>query len=110
MFKLAKYEFNSLEQANSKIESLGTVTDENGNEVPSHPHTIIRLGFLVVEQGEYDSEGNVTKEPVYSDKYSVDAIWKGIDSHPYGWKSYYIEVEGNGSHKVSGVDYQSNKI
>tara|TARA_R100001591_G_scaffold64948_1_gene74545 strand:+ start:237 stop:536 length:300 start_codon:yes stop_codon:yes gene_type:complete len=99
MFKLAKYEFNSLEQANSKIESLG-----------EHPHTIIRLRFIEVEKGEYDDEGNVIKEPVYSDKYSVDTIWKGIDSHPYGWKSYYIEVEGNGSHKVSGVDYQSNKI
>ena len=110
MFKLAKYEFDSLEQANSKIKSLGVLKDENDNGIPSHPHTIIRLGFLVVEQGEYDDEGNVIKEPVYSDKYSVDTIWKDIDNHPYGWKSYYIEVEGNGSNGILGIDYQANKI
>ena len=32
MIKIAKYEFLDKEQAESKIKSLGTATDENGNE------------------------------------------------------------------------------
>ena len=30
--RIAKYEFDSREQAQSKIDALGTATDEDGNE------------------------------------------------------------------------------
>ena len=42
MIKIAKYEFDSKEQAESKIKSLGTAQDENGNEYPTHKHTIVQ--------------------------------------------------------------------
>jgi hypothetical protein len=98
--KIGKYEFDSLEQANSKIKGLGE----------EHSHTIVKLGNIVLEQGEYDEEGNVTKEAVYSLKYSVDAMWIGIDKHPYGWGTKAIEIESEGVHGFAGVCYQENKI
>ena len=36
MIKLAKYALDSKEQAETKIDALGTATDENGNEYPTH--------------------------------------------------------------------------
>ena len=110
MFKLGKYEFDSLEQANSKIRGLGTERDEDGNDVATHPHSVVRLGFLVIEEGQYDEEGNVVKEAVYSNKYSVDAMWVDTESHPFGWKSYAIDVDGDGSHSFAGINFQENKI
>ena len=109
-YRLGKYEFNSKEQALQKIKALGVDTDENGNEYPTHPHQIVHLGFLVLEQAELDEQGNITKEAVLSDKYSVDVTWIGITEHPYGWASYVVNVQGNGSHSIMGVDYQQNKI
>jgi len=38
--KIGKYEFDSLEQANSKINALGE----------EHNHTIVKLGNIVLEQ------------------------------------------------------------
>ena len=98
--KIGKYEFDSLEQANSKINGLGE----------EHNHTIVKLGNIVLEQGEYDEEGNTTKEAVYSLKYSVDAMWIGIDKHPYGWGTKAIDIESEGVHGFAGVNYQENKI
>ena len=38
-------------------------------------------------------------------------MWKGIEEHPYGWKSYAVAVaDGNGIHSFYGVDYQINKM
>ena len=53
--KIGKYEFDSREAAQTKIDALGTATDEDGNEYPTHKHTIVHLGNIVLEQGEYDS-------------------------------------------------------
>jgi hypothetical protein len=108
--KISKYEFDSMEQAESKINALPSVKaeskinalpsvkDEDGNDVPSHKHTIVKLGNIVLEQGEYDEEGEETKAPVLSEKYHVDVLWKDLEEtdedgnvtvdHPYGWKSY----------------------
>ena len=52
--RIAKYEFDSREQAQSKIDALGTATDEDGNEYPTHKSTIVQLGNIVLEQGKYD--------------------------------------------------------
>ena len=57
MIKVSKYEFDSEEQAESKINALPSVKDDDGNDVPNHKHTIVKLGNIVLEQGEYDDEG-----------------------------------------------------
>ena len=106
--KISKYEFNSQSDAESKIAALPHATDEDGNDYPTHKHTIVKLGFIVLEQGEYDSEGKETKAPVLSNKYHVDCAWKDIEEtdeegnitidHPYGWKTYAIELVDEGMH------------
>ena len=98
--KIGKYEFDSEAQANTKINALGE----------EHNHTIVKIGNIVLEQGEYDEEGNVVVEPVYSDKYSVDTMWIGIESHPYGWATRSIDIDSEGVHKFAGVNYQENKM
>ena len=48
--KIGKYQFDNKEQAQAKIDALGTATDEDGNEYPTHKHTIVHLGNIVLEQ------------------------------------------------------------
>ena len=117
MIKIAKYEFDSREQAETKIDALGTATDEDGNEYPTHKSTIVQLGNIVLEQGEYDEEGNETVAPVLSDKWHVDVLWKdleadedGVIDHPYGWKSYYVDIDGDGVHSFLGLSYNAHKF
>ena len=133
--RISKYEFNSKEQAQEKIDALGTATDENGNEYPTHKSTIVQLGNIVLEKAVYNQEG--TEEitaPVLSDKWHLDVLWKEeqiktvdeeavIDEdgnivtpevvsydHPYGWKSYAVEIEGDGVHSFFGLSYESLKL
>ena len=73
MNKLRKYEFGSKAAATTKINALGV--DEDGN--PTHSHSIVRLGNLVVTEGTYDDEGEELTAPVLSDNYSVDVMWDG---------------------------------
>jgi len=132
--RISKYEFDSREQAETKINALGTATDENGNEYPTHKSTIVQLGNIVLEQGEYDEDGEETVAPVLSDKWHLDVLWKEeqiktideeavIDEdgnivtpevvsydHPYGWKSYAVEIEGDGVHSFFGLSYESLKL
>tara|TARA_R110002020_G_scaffold297267_5_gene513043 strand:+ start:633 stop:965 length:333 start_codon:yes stop_codon:yes gene_type:complete len=108
--KLGKYAFDSKEQAEEKIKTLGVELNEDGVEVPTHPHAIIHLLFIAVEDAEYDDEGVITKEAVYSVKYSVDTAWRDITEHPEGWADYYVEVNGDGAHSIDGLNYQENKI
>ena len=110
MIRIAKYEFLDKEQAESKIKSLGTATDENGNEYPTHKHTIVHLGNIVEQQGEYDEEGNEVVAPVLSDKWHVDVLWQDLEDHPYGWKSYAVNVEGDGVHSFLGLSYEAHKF
>ena len=110
MIRIAKYEFDSKEQAETKINALGVETDENGNEYPTHKHTIVHLGHIVEQQGQYDEDGNETVAPVVSSKYHVDVLWKGIDDHPYGWKSYAVDIDGDGVHSFLGLSYNSHKF
>jgi len=132
--RISKYEFNSKEQAQEKIDALGTATDENGNEYPTHKSTIVQLGNIVLEQGEYDEDGEEVTAPVLSEKWHLDVLWKEeqiktvdeeavIDEdgnivtpevvsydHPYGWKSYAVEIEGDGVHSFFGLSYESLKL
>ncbi len=132
--RISKYEFDSREQAETKINALGTATDENGNEYPTHKSTIVQLGNIVLEQGEYDEDGEEVTAPVLSDKWHLDVAWSDSDittveeeavldeegmvvtpevvsvNHPYGWKSYAVEIEGDGVHSFFGLSYESLKF
>ena len=132
--RISKYEFNSKEQAQEKIDALGTATDENGNEYPTHKSTVVQLGNIVLEQGEYDEEGEEVTAPVLSDKWHLDVAWSDAEitsveeeavldeegmivtpdvtsvDHPYGWKSYAVDIEGNGVHSFFGLSYDSLKL
>ena len=68
-----KYEFGSKSAASAKINALGL--DNEGN--PTHSHSIVRLGNIVVTKGTYDEEGNEITAPVLSDSYHVDVMWNG---------------------------------
>ena len=107
MAKIGKYEFDSLEQANSKIKGLGVTTDEEGNEIPSHNHEIVRLKNIELEKPELDEEGNITKEAVYSLKYSVDVAWDGEEAEEF--TPFKVDIVGEGLHRFKGVSYQDNK-
>ena len=108
--RIGKYEFDTKEQAKTKIDALGTAIDENGNEYPTHKHAIVELGNIVLEQGIYDEDGNTLEEPVLSSKWHVDVLWQGLEEHPYGWKSYSVDLDSDGSHSFLGLDYKQNKI
>lgn len=90
-----KYEFESEEQADTKISAL----EDKG-------HTFVKLGFLPITELQFDEDGNPIQQGEYSDKYSVDVLWSGLEQSPYGWKSYEISVEGNGVHTFSGYEYK----
>jgi hypothetical protein len=112
-----KYEFDSEAQALDKIAALPHETDEDGNEYPTHSHTVVKLGFLPITSPIFDDEGNVVEEGEYSTKYSVDVLWKKSEitesdedgdetvSFPYGWLSKEISVEGNGVHTFAGWSF-----
>lgn len=107
MIKIGKYAFKDESTSDAKITALGV--DDEGNA--THGHAIVKLGYIVLEQGEYDAEGNEIKAPVISDKYHLDVAWKDLESHPYGWKSNAVAVtDGNGVHSFYGINYQENKM
>jgi len=121
MNKIGKYEFNSSVQADDMIAALGTSTDEDGNTYPSHNHCIVKLGYIVLEQGEYNEEGEEVKAPVLSEKYHLDVLWKGLEPidaeaevlsyiEPKGWADNRIDIDGNGVHSFMGLDYQEYKF
>ena len=99
-----KYEFNSQEQAEQKIAALPH-SELDGESYLDGGHTIVHLGYLWIEEPTYDEQGEIETEGVASDKYSVDVLWKDLDSSPYGWASYEITVEGNGAHTFLGRNF-----
>ena len=99
MIKVGKYEFNDQAQATSKIDALG-----------DNRHTFFLLGHIEIVKGEWDEDGNVIVEPVYSDKFHVDVLWQDIETNPYGWATYEIDLDNDGVHSFFGVNYLENKI
>ena len=119
--KLGKYAFDSKAQADSKIEALGVATDEDGNIYPTHKHSIVYLGNIVLTQGTYDEEGNEITPPVLSSDYHIDVCWDLSDSfdedgnpvyadHPFGWKTYSVDLDDNGVHSFMGLNYADHKF
>jgi hypothetical protein len=125
-----KYEFESQDLAETRIAAL-PYSEVDGESHPSHSHTVVKLGNVVVEQGTYDEEGEELTAPVLADKYSVDVLWKASEiteeteaavldeegnvitpavteiDYPYGWVSKEIEIEGNGVHTFAGWSYSN---
>jgi len=117
-----KYEFKDKEQYQTALGKLPTKKDVDGVEYPDYNHSIVELGNIVIEEGEYDDDFQETKAPVLSDKYHVDVLWKkseitqtdkdGVKSikYPTGWVSKEIDFDnGEGVHTFLGVSYQANK-
>lgn len=101
-----KYEFNSQEQAEQKIADLPHIEDDvTGESHLEGNHTIVKLGYLWVEEPTYNGDLEIETEGVQSDKYSLDVLWDGLDESPYGWKSYEVEPEGNGVHTFAGRSF-----
>ena len=114
---IGKYRFGyGREQAESKIEGLGIAQDENGNNYPTHKHTITKLGYEVLEEAVYDEE-EVVSETVFGEGYLVDILWRdleedenGLVDHPYGWKTFEVNIVDEGIHGFSGLKYQDLKF
>ena len=87
-----RYEFNDQEQAESKMDSFFDL-DQDGNKVQNIKASFIKLNKFVLEQGEYNEEGEEVIPPVLSSGYAVDVLWNDLDESPYGWKSYEVEPE-----------------
>ena len=106
-----KYEFKSETEANTFIDGLGV--DEEGN--PSHSHSIVRLGNIVLTEGTYDSEGEVITEPVLSTNYHVDVLWQGDALSSWDnkmvwcplWAFIPLEVQGQ---SLNGLKSAKNYI
>lgn len=109
-----KYEFGTKATAKRYIKELWVEDEGNksrktyqvevegldGVELVDKPYIahVVELGFLPIEKEEYDEEGNVTKEAVLSQKYSVDVMWESeIEER---WNTYEINPEIS-SHKFA---------
>lgn len=87
-----KYEFNTQQEAQQMIDALGV--DDEGN--PTHKHSIVHLGNIVLEQGEYDADGNEITAPVISNKYHIDVLWS--DTAPTDWQPFEVWCKPVGMH------------
>ena len=115
--RIGKYQFDSREAAQTKIDALGTETDEDGNEYPTHKHTIVHLGNIVLTPAVIGEDGEVETEAVLSDDWHLDVLWSGLEadedgtySHPYGWAGKAVDIDGDGVHAFFGLNYDALKF
>lgn len=106
-----KYEFTDQEEAESFIDALPNETNEDGETYPTHKHTIVKLGYVVVtpavlEENE-DGELVETTAAVLADNYSVDVLWFDLEEQPEDWAEFQIYLEGNGVHTFAGWNYNN---
>ena len=101
-----KYEFTTEAEARAAIDALGTATDMEGNEVPTHRHTIAMLGHIVTTAATYndDGEGNVTEltPAVLADNYSVDVLWR--DGVVADWDANIVWPDPVGVHSFGNSE------
>lgn len=104
MIKISKYEFKTEEQAIEKIKGLKSDINK----------TIVHLGYALVKDAVLnciDEEKQIFEvlEPPIFGNYRVDVLWVDITEHPYGWKTYSIDLDNEGIHSF-GVSYLENKM
>ena len=99
--KLRKYAFTPSQwsSASNKIQ----VTNEEGETSwdSSKVVAVVELGNLVTIPAVYDEEGNETTPATYSDKYSVDILWKG-EPLTTSFSTYEVWCEPMGVHAMGG--------
>ena len=106
--KIGKYQFDSKEQVQAKIDTL--------NETANN-HTFVHLGNIVLEQAVLDEDGEIETEAVISEDWHLDVLWSDLEAdedgtidHPYGWKSKSVNIDGDGVHAFFGLNYDSLKF
>jgi len=79
VYKLAYSSRSALDSALKSRQILKDikVDGETATVYAEGTHAVVYLGNIVLEKGEYDSEGNETKAPVFSDKYHADIMVEG---------------------------------
>ena len=99
--KLRKYAFTPSQwsSASNKIQ----VTNEEGETTwdASKVVAVVELGNLVTTPAVYDEEGNETTPATYSDKYSVDILWKD-EPLTTSFSIYEVWCEPMGVHAMGG--------
>ena len=99
--KLRKYAFTPSQwsSASNKIQ----VTNEEGETIwdASKVVAVVELGNLVTTPAVYDEEGNETTPATYSDKYSVDILWKD-EPLTTSFSTYEVWCEPMGVHAMGG--------
>jgi len=105
MGKFKKYEFDSEAQADEYINNL-TDQDEEGNDI-AHGNHIIKLGFITISPEKLYKNGNVKKEAVINNMYSVDVVW--MNKKDKDWKAFRIKLKGKpSSHEIFGLTYSDD--
>lgn len=85
--KLFKYEFTDKAEFDSLVESIQI--EENGRTIVPNLKATIELGFIKLQDGTYDEQGNLLTPPVHSTKYCIDLIWKD-DAQPLAFNPYEV--------------------
>ena len=108
-FNIGKYAFQSKEQFDSKIENLYTINEE-GDSIPNSKFAVVEIGLLEVTAPTFDEDGEELTPSIMGTDYHCDIVWYDLEDHPYGWKSYSIDIDTEGLHVFAGISYQDNKF
>lgn len=106
-----KYEFDNEEQYTEALKSVGEYEEievaKDETWVNSlTPHNFAVIGYVLLELAEIDSDGNVTKEAVLSDKFSVDVLWEDLTESPSEFITYEISLDNIGVHGFAQQEYK----
>ena len=102
--KTRKYNFTNEAAADAAIAALPH--DDEGN--PTHGHSIVKLGYLVVTPATYDEDGEELTAAVLSDVYAVDVYWSG---EPLAsWEPYIVFPTPLGVHSFGSSSSRDEYI
>ena len=101
-YTFRKYEFTTEAEARAAIDALGTATDMEGNEVPTHRHTIATLGHIVTTAATYDDDGEELTPAELAASYSVDVLWR--DGVSTDWNNHIVWPDPVGVHSFGNTE------
>ena len=101
-YTFRKYEFTTEAEARAAIDALGTATDMEGNEVPTHRHTIATLGHIVTTAATYDDDGEELTPAELAASYSVDVLWR--DGVSTDWDNHIVWPDPVGVHSFGNTE------